>query len=116
MGRPSFLTTKYDIQKTRDMKEYLSNRVPMQSDKLKVRLIKEGYLDEQCATCGQEEWNNKTIPLQLSHKNGNPNDNRLANLELLCHNCHAHTREFRVKNEHRANDANVDHSSPNTDT
>ena len=40
--------TKLDIQKTRPMKDYLSNEVPMQSDKLKIRLIKEGMLEEKC--------------------------------------------------------------------
>ena len=39
--------TKYDVQKlmkTREMEDYLSNKIPMQSDKLKVRLLNEGYL------------------------------------------------------------------------
>ena len=31
--------TKYDITKTRDMQQYLNNSIPMQSDKLKIRLI-----------------------------------------------------------------------------
>ena len=42
------ITTKYEmeqfIEKTRDIEEYTSNKVPMQSDKLKVRLLNEGYL------------------------------------------------------------------------
>ena len=32
------------LDKTRDIQEYLSNKVPMQSDKLKIRLINEGLL------------------------------------------------------------------------
>ena len=52
--------TKYDVithlEKTRDIQDYLSNRVPMQSDKLKIRLINEGYLDPNCSICGMSRW------------------------------------------------------------
>ena len=44
--------TKYELQKARDIEEYLSNKAPMQSDKLKVRLLNEGYLEPKCAFCG----------------------------------------------------------------
>ena len=35
-GVPPFMKTKYDIQKGRPIEDYLSNKVPMQSDKLKI--------------------------------------------------------------------------------
>ena len=41
-GVPPFVKTKYDIQKARPIEDYLSNKVPMQSDKLKIRIIREG--------------------------------------------------------------------------
>ena len=94
--------TKYDIQKfmkTRDMAEYLDNKVPMQSDKLKVRLINEGYLEPKCAICERNFWIGETIPLQLDHINGNNDDNSLENLRLLCPNCHAQTPQYRLKDE-----------------
>ena len=91
--------TKYDIHKTRDINEYLSNKTPMQSDKLKIRLIKEGYLDEKCYNCVRTEWEGDGIALQLSHKDGNKSNNNLRNLELLCPNCHAMTKEWKLKNE-----------------
>ena len=65
--------TKWDVQKlmkTRDMEDYLTNKVPMQSDKLKIRLINEGYLDPTCAICLRSFWVGETIPLQLDHING----------------------------------------------
>ena len=95
--------TKYDVvthlEKTRDMEDYLSNRVPMQSDKLKIRLLNEGYLKPECSTCGNTQWGDEEIPLQLDHKNGDGEDNRLENLRLLCPNCHALTPEYRLKDE-----------------
>ena len=94
--------TKYDIQKlmkTRDMSEYLDNKVPMQSDKLKVRLINEGYIDPVCDICRRQYWIGESIPLQLDHINGNNDDNSLENLRLLCPNCHAQTPQYRLKDE-----------------
>ena len=60
--------TKWDVQKlmkTRDMQEYLNNDVPMQSDKLKIRLINEGYLESRCAICLRMFWIGEAVPLQL---------------------------------------------------
>ena len=100
----SMKTSELDIYpqmllKTREMEEYLNNKVPMQSDKLKVRLINEGYLEPQCAICLRVFWIGETIPLQLDHINGNNDDNSLDNLRLLCPNCHAQTPQYRLKDE-----------------
>ena len=108
--------TKYAIQKTRDIKAYTSNDVPMQSDKLKIRLIKEGYLKPMCYNCGREEWEDEEIPLQLNHKDGEKNNNSLRNLELLCPNCHAMTEHWKVKDEFKeSSPANAGKEDRNTD-
>ena len=51
---------------------------------------KEGIKKRKCELCGQgEEWNGKHMSLILDHINGNPNDNRLENLQIVCPNCNA---------------------------
>lgn len=39
--------------------------------------------------------------LQLEHKNGDPEDNRLINLCFLCPNCHSQTLTFSGRNSKR---------------
>ena len=112
-----FFVTKQErtefIEKTRPMEDYFSGKAPMQSDKLKIRLLNEGYLKPECSTCGNTQWGDEEIPLQLDHKNGNDEDNSLDNLRLLCPNCHAQTPWYRIKDEHKeTTTANADNDKP----
>ena len=49
---------------------------------LKLRLLKER--GERCQRCGYS----KIEILHVHHKDRNPNNNELSNLELICPNCH----------------------------
>ncbi|MBR4977846.1 MAG: HNH endonuclease [Bacteroidales bacterium] len=69
-----------------------------QSYKLKNRLLNEGLKSHICECCGLKTWQDKQIPLELHHINGDNRDNRLENLQLLCPNCHALTDSYRGKN------------------
>ena len=82
----------------RDLDDYLNNRFPIQSAKLKQKLFSEGVFIKQCGICGLVKWNKLSIPLELDHINGNHMDNTLSNLRVICPNCHAQTDTYRGKN------------------
>jgi hypothetical protein len=83
------------------IEEILVENSTYQSYKLKKRLIAEGIKKSVCESCGQSEWLEQPIPLELYHINGNNSDNRLENLRLLCPNCHALTDSYRGKNKRK---------------
>ena len=81
--------------------EYLQNSVDVQSSKVRLRLLSEGYKPHKCECCGLETWLDNPIPLELHHKDGNRNNNAIENYELLCPNCHAFTDSYRGKNSRK---------------
>ena len=64
-----------------------------------------GYLLEKnnysCEKCGWHEINpiTKKVPLEIHHKDGNYQNNRPENLEVLCPNCHSLTPNFKALNQ-----------------
>lgn len=56
---------------------------------IKLKLIEDGLKEHKCEKCDLKEWNNKPIPLELHHIDGNRFNNNLENLQILCPNCHA---------------------------
>jgi hypothetical protein len=59
-------------------------------EKIKVRLVAEGYLKDECYTCGFNERRvtDYRIPLLLNFKDNNKCNYLLDNLEQLCYNCY----------------------------
>jgi hypothetical protein len=65
---------------------------------IKLRLIKAGLKTNHCERCGLNSWMGQPLSLALHHVNGEKDDNRLDNLELLCPNCHSQTDNFAGRN------------------
>lgn len=80
------------------LEEYLKNSQDIQSNKVRIKLLREGYKEHKCENCGLTEWLGQPIPLELHHKDGNRNHNEIENYQLLCPNCHAFTNSYRGKN------------------
>lgn len=67
---------------------------------VKKYLKKFNLLEWKCSDCGNDGiWNNKKLNLQLEHKNGVCNDNRIENLCFLCPNCHSQTDTYCGRNK-----------------
>lgn len=78
--------------------EILEGKHPYyQTNKLRKRLISEGYKTGECEVCEITEWNGQPITIELDHIDGNRNNHSLENLKMLCPNCHSQTPTFRGK-------------------
>lgn len=86
----------------RDIESYLNNEYYITSSKLKNRLIKENILENVCVLCGQLPiWNGKPLTLELDHIDGNPINNNLNNLRILCGHCHSQTDTYKSRNKRK---------------
>lgn len=92
--------------RTMDKQEFIDNCLIKNSKTsrgvIKKWLFYHQLIEEKCESCGlMGEWQGKPLTLQLEHKNGESNDNRLENLALLCPNCHSQTPTFAGRSSHK---------------
>ncbi len=87
-GIPKFLKSTGKEPALIDIIEGRVDASSFSPDKLKYRLITEGYLLEECAMCGFHERRvlDYKMPLLLHFKDGNKKNYRKENIELLCYN------------------------------
>jgi hypothetical protein len=89
-GIPKFLSNG-NPRKDFALLDLIEGRIDPSSfnpNKIKYRLIQEGYLQEECFICGFNERRvlDYKMPLILNFKDGNKQHYRLENLEMLCYN------------------------------
>jgi hypothetical protein len=89
-GIPKFITNR---GKEPALLDVIEGRVPIESytpEKLKRRLLQEGYLYEYCNKCNFSERRviDYKVPLLLNFKDGNKKNWNIDNVELLCYNCY----------------------------
>ena len=87
-GIPKFLRSKGKEPALIDIIEGRIDASSFSPDKLKYRLITEGYLLEECGSCGFHERRvlDYKMPLLLHFKDNNKKNYRKENIELLCYN------------------------------
>jgi hypothetical protein len=87
-GIPKFLKGSGKEPALLDIIEGRVDASSFSPDKLKYRLITEGYLAEECTTCGFHERrvSDYKMPLLLHFKDNNKKNYRQENIELLCYN------------------------------
>ena len=74
----------------------------LKNRKILEYLIKYRIKEYSCEKCGITKWNDLPITLEIHHKDGNHDNTKLENLEILCPNCHSQTDNFRFKNKKHA--------------
>jgi len=86
-----------DYQKSQKLHKWLNEGVVPGKKFIKNYMIE--TKGNMCEECGTSEWNGKTLVLELEHKDGNSENNKLENLGLLCPNCHSQTSTYKGANK-----------------
>ena len=87
-GIPKFLRSKGKEPALIDIIEGRIDASSFSPEKLKYRLITEGHLLEECASCGFHERRvlDYKMPLLLHFRDNNKKNYRKENIEMLCYN------------------------------
>jgi hypothetical protein len=87
-GIPKFLPNRRKEPNVKNIIETGTGWESFTPEKIKARIIAEGYLKEECYACGfcERRVTDYKTPLLLNFKDGNKNNYLLENLELLCYN------------------------------
>ena len=94
--------------RTRRLEDVLVHRKVENTWRLRNRLLSERMKQPLCEQCGNSEWLGHPIPLELHHKDGDASNNTMANIQLLCPNCHALTVNYRGKKKRRCRDCTAE--------
>jgi len=89
-GIPKYLVGKSGEPSLKEIIEGNASPHSFTPQKIKYKLIAEGYLLEQCNRCNFQERRvlDYKMPLILRFKDSNKKNYRVENLELLCYNCY----------------------------
>lgn len=88
------LREKYSLEDIFKKNSFISQKV------LRGYIERHNLLEYRCQNCGCDgSWMNGKIALELHHIDGDTTNNELSNLQYLCPNCHALTKNYRGKNK-----------------
>jgi hypothetical protein len=91
-GIPKFLSNG-NPRKDFSLLDIIEGRIDPSSfnpNKIKYKLIQEGFIKEECSSCGFKEYRllDYKMPLVMHFKDGNKQHYRLENIQMLCYNCY----------------------------
>lgn len=69
---------------------------PYQRRLIRKRIEEAGMVG--CRQCGVSTWQGQALLLEVHHNDGNPRNNSLDNISLLCPNCHSLTPNWKGRN------------------
>lgn len=89
LGIPKFLSKNGDAGNILDVIEGRISIDHFTPQKIRDKLLVEGYLKEECYKCGMHEkrMSDGKFPFILNWKDGNKRNFKLDNIEMLCYNC-----------------------------
>ena len=89
-GIPKFLPNRRKEPNVKRIFEEGTGYESFTAAKIKIRGIAEGYLKDECYTCGCHErrMTDYKTPTLLNFKDGNKSNYLIDNLEVLCYNCY----------------------------
>tara|TARA_R100000900_G_scaffold6378_3_gene6638 strand:- start:394 stop:1038 length:645 start_codon:yes stop_codon:yes gene_type:complete len=89
-GIPKFLSSKGKEPALLDIIEGRVDASSFSPEKIKYKLISEGYLEEECSECGFKERRvtDYKVPLILNFKDKNKKNYNKENIHFLCYNCY----------------------------
>ena len=68
------------------------------------RAMIESGIKHECNECGLgDEWNGRSLVLQIEHKDGDHRNNDPSNVTFLCPNCHSQTETYGAIKGYQAN-------------
>lgn len=76
--------------------------------KVRAFLIRNGYKENKCEQCGLTKWKGLPITCELHHIDGDRQNNKLSNLQMLCPNCHSQTHNYGSKNKSSLKDKKIE--------
>lgn len=92
-GVPKYLPQKGNREDRVEVQNIIEGKIETYNfdpQKLKYKFIRAGYLPEKCNMCGfsGRRTLDYKIPLILHFKDGNKNNYKLDNIQLICYNCY----------------------------
>ena len=90
VGIPKFLNGGGKEPPLLDIIEGRVDASSFSPEKIKYRLVTNGYLEEKCNSCGFQERRvlDYKMPLLLHFKDNNKKNYRKENIQFLCYNCY----------------------------